>query len=244
MPFTFSHPAAILPLAKYAGRYVSLTGLIVGSVTPDFEYFFWMRFQNKYSHSMPGLFYFDLPVGILLAFVFHNLVRNPLYDHLQAPFRSRLAPYQTFDWNGYFKRYYLTVIVSILIGAASHILWDGFTHRYGYFVQTFPALQARMLLAGYAVSLYNILQHLSGLVGGLLIALAFYRLPASPDLQQTPPSSYWLTVGVIFILTVALRSAFGAEGHFLKVMIPTCFMAFFIGLSLAPMVLPSKINKR
>jgi len=36
MPFTFSHPAIVLPLTK-ARLKLSATGLIVGSTIPDFE---------------------------------------------------------------------------------------------------------------------------------------------------------------------------------------------------------------
>ncbi|WP_240482010.1 DUF4184 family protein [Flavobacterium psychrophilum] len=39
MPFTFSHPAIILPLRYLPRQWFSLTGLIIGSLTPDFEYF-------------------------------------------------------------------------------------------------------------------------------------------------------------------------------------------------------------
>ncbi|WP_262496247.1 DUF4184 family protein [Flavobacterium piscis] len=40
MPFTFSHPAIILPLKYLPKNWISLTGLIIGSLTPDFEYFY------------------------------------------------------------------------------------------------------------------------------------------------------------------------------------------------------------
>jgi hypothetical protein len=39
MPFTFAHPAIVLPLKHLPKRWYSLTGLIIGSMTPDFEYF-------------------------------------------------------------------------------------------------------------------------------------------------------------------------------------------------------------
>lgn len=38
MPFTFSHPAIILPLSYLPKKWFSLTGLIIGSLIPDFEY--------------------------------------------------------------------------------------------------------------------------------------------------------------------------------------------------------------
>jgi len=43
MPFTFSHPAIVLPLATLRRQWISATGLIIGSITPDFEYFIRMK---------------------------------------------------------------------------------------------------------------------------------------------------------------------------------------------------------
>ncbi|WP_220463965.1 DUF4184 family protein [Adhaeribacter radiodurans] len=40
MPFTFSHPAIVLPLTLLLRKWYSLTGLVIGSLTPDFEYFY------------------------------------------------------------------------------------------------------------------------------------------------------------------------------------------------------------
>ena len=57
MPFTFSHPAIILPLKKLPKKYISMTGLIVGSIAPDFEYF--LRMKSKYSHTMSGILWYD-----------------------------------------------------------------------------------------------------------------------------------------------------------------------------------------
>ena len=40
MPFTFSHPAIILPLAKINAKYISLTALVAGSMAPDSDFSF------------------------------------------------------------------------------------------------------------------------------------------------------------------------------------------------------------
>ena len=82
MPFTFSHPAIILPLTYLPRRWFSLTGLIIGSLTPDFEYFIRMTPYSLYSHTLSGLFWFDIPLGLLLCFIFHNLVRDSLCSNL------------------------------------------------------------------------------------------------------------------------------------------------------------------
>jgi hypothetical protein len=121
MPFTFSHPAIVLPLENISGKTLSLTGLVIGSITPDFEYFIRMKIQSNYSHSLPGLFWFDLPLGLLLTFIYHFIVRNQLISNLPKILNRKLSAFKHFDWLTYFKQNWIKVIVSILIGAALHL---------------------------------------------------------------------------------------------------------------------------
>ena len=81
MPFTFSHPAIILPLNYLSKKWFSITGLVIGSLSPDFEYFIRMKIESNYSHTFWGIFYFDLPLGIMLTFIFHNIVKNELFEN-------------------------------------------------------------------------------------------------------------------------------------------------------------------
>jgi hypothetical protein len=39
LPFTFAHPSSSFPIKCIKPRYFSLVGLILGSMSPDFEYF-------------------------------------------------------------------------------------------------------------------------------------------------------------------------------------------------------------
>jgi hypothetical protein len=93
MPFTFSHPAIVIPLAAKKIR-LSATGLIVGSMAPDFEYFIRMKNVSRYSHTAMGLFWFDLPLALLLCFIYHLIVRNSLFDNLPAFLKERLMVYK------------------------------------------------------------------------------------------------------------------------------------------------------
>src|ERR1700722_2553749 len=104
MPFTFSHPSAILPAKWLPEKWVSITALVIGSITPDFEYFIRMKNLGLYGHTLGGLFWFDLPIGFALTFVYHDLVRDSLIDNLPRFLRSRLNKFKGFDWNTYVKQ--------------------------------------------------------------------------------------------------------------------------------------------
>jgi hypothetical protein len=204
MPFTFSHPAIILPLTYLPRNWFSLTGLVIGSLTPDFEYFLRMRVKSNYSHTLEAIFWFDLPLGLLLAFIFHNIVRDSLFDNLPTFFKSRFYTFRQFEWNRFFYKNWLVVIISILIGSASHLFWDSFTHEHGYFVETIPSLTNTIDIFGRQIPIFKILQHSSTIIGGLVIALAFYKLPTEKSVNKKINLKYWtifagLTLTIISI---------------------------------------------
>lgn len=236
MPFTFSHPAIVLPLKYFPKKWFSLTGLVIGSLTPDFEYFLRMRIKSNYSHTFEGLFWFDLPLGILLAFIFHNDVRNSLFENLPTFFQSRFSKFSKFDWNRQFRKNWLIVIISILIGAFSHLFWDSFTHDDGYFVSKIPVLQNSIKILSVQIPIVKILQHSSTLIGALVIAFTIYKLPAKKTEKQKINLKYWtLLIGMTFTI-IALRLLTGLEIKQYGNVIVTTISAIIISLILTPII--------
>ena len=121
MPFTFSHPAIVLPLTYLPKKWYSLSALIVGSMTPDFEYFIRMKDYSKYSHTWGGIFWFDVPLGLILLFIFHNVVRNILIVYLPFSLNIRFSSFATFNWNKYFQNNIIVVLISLIVGITSLI---------------------------------------------------------------------------------------------------------------------------
>ncbi|NHZ38060.1 DUF4184 family protein [Massilia rubra] len=65
MPFTLCHPAIVIPLHRYARGFTSLPALAIGSMMPDFVYFFSFGISGEFSHSTPGILLYCMPVGAL-----------------------------------------------------------------------------------------------------------------------------------------------------------------------------------
>lgn len=240
MPFTFSHPAIVLPLMFLPRKWVSLTGLVIGSLTPDFEYFIRMKVQSDYSHSISGLFWFDLPLGLLLAFIFHNIVRNSLFNNLPVVLKARLSAFQHFNWNEYFKFNWLVVVLSILIGASSHLFWDSFTHEHGYFVEVIPGLNNIVEIAGRPVPVFKILQHGSTLVGALIIAFSIGTLPADEHVSQQLNLKYWIVLTVIALVILLFRLLMGLNLKLFGHVFVTGISAVLISLVLTPQFVRQK----
>ena len=213
MPFTPAHPALILPFLKINWRFVSPSGFVIGSMSPDFEYFFKMSVNGTYSHTFWGLFYFNLPVSFVVAMLFHQLVKGNLIINLPGFFQRRYHALLKFDFLEYFKKYSGGFLVCCWIGAASHIFWDSFTHNNGYFVQELPIYKiVNVNFLGARYPLFYVLQHFSTLAGMAAIALyiLYMRVAWTPVIYR-PSVLYWsviilMTLSVVFLRFIILPS--------------------------------------
>lgn len=220
-----------------------MTGLVIGSLTPDFEYFLRMKIQSDYSHSIGGLFWFDLPLGIILAFVFHHIVRNSLFDNLPVFLKSRFQVFRQFEWNRYFKSNWIIVIISVFIGAASHLFWDSFTHPDGYFVSRLPFLTQTIEFWGKQIPMLKILQHGSTILGGLFIAYIIYKLPKEYVSDQTISLKYWGIVCALVLIIIIARLCSGLDIRQYGNLIVTGIAAGLIAVILTPLFIRKKTTE-
>ena len=204
MPFTFSHPAIILPFRYVGKKYFSMTGLIVGSIIPDFEYFLRIENRSRFSHTLPGIFWFDLPLALFVCFLFHNLVRGPLIANSPYSFHVRLIKYNQFNWNRYFSKNWVKVIYSIIIGILTHIISDKFTHKSSNLVSSVPGLIETQELIESPKSIYRIIQITFSIIGLALCAFTIWQFPANKiPRDYNPNNRYWLAMVCIFAGTLA-----------------------------------------
>ncbi|MFJ4191913.1 DUF4184 family protein [Kitasatospora sp. NPDC089509] len=174
MPFTLSHPAAVLPLLRSP---FSRAALVAGAVAPDLPYFvstiglpvsaqsWYEPFVNATTtHSVSGVPAVTLPYTLLLwglLLAAHRpvaaLLRLPVTA--QPPSRTVGALLRRAGW----------VLLSALIGIATHLVWDSFTHVDGFVVTHVHWLNSTLVGS---FSWARALQHLST-IGGLAV-LAVY----------------------------------------------------------------------
>ena len=194
MPYPIAHPAAVLPLIAPMGRWAVPSALVIGSIVPDLWYFVPLAAREA-SHSAAGLFLFCLPVGLVGYLMFHALLKQPLVALLPA----RLAP---FGARGIPARPWAAVLLCLLVGAATHLAWDSFTHEEGWIVQAVPALQVQLFAIGaYPVRVYQLLQHASTLAGtGFVIWWAwraYKRLPAAAGTEVFSLAARWSIIAAL-----------------------------------------------
>lgn len=204
MPFTFSHPAIVLPFLK--NRKMSATALIVGAMSPDLEYFFRMKTESEMSHTFLGVFLVDFPLGFIVIYAFHQIIKVPLIANLPVFFQKRMQVLKETDWLVYFRNNRLTVFVSFFLGTVSHFFLDSMTHWDGFLVQRIPFLSKIFL----GIAVYDIAQYLSSIVGLWLIWIYFCKQPQQDSGVEKIDFRYWsFSMGLAAII-FSVRYLFGS----------------------------------
>ncbi|MGW2254192.1 DUF4184 family protein [Kitasatospora sp. NPDC001660] len=207
MPFTFSHPAAVLPLLRAAGERGPLvaSALVAGSMAPDVPFFAESLLPGVYGHgglthrwwAVPTL---DVAIAGVLVAGWHGMLRGPLVallperwagaaealtvrrggaDAVEAP-AVRRGGADAAASAGWF-------VVSAAVGAATHVGWDAFTHEGRLGVRLLPLLDRQV--AG--VPLYSALQYGSSAlalaaIGGWAVRAARAVEPVRPAVVLSP----------------------------------------------------------
>ena len=169
MPLTFAHPVIVLPLR----RWFLFAALACGAMAPDILYFLPVsRFvDRKYGHEFPGLITFSLPAAIILWLLWRYWLRDAVIALLPTEEQQKWTPNeQPFDARS--PRAWLMMLVAVVIGIASHIFLDGFSHRDGWGTEHIGLLtQTSVRLVNRNVAAYKLIQYFGSLVGlGVLAA--------------------------------------------------------------------------
>ncbi len=211
MPFTGVHPLAVLPLARTG---LPLSALVVGSVVPDFALFvpFRVPFDAVVrSHTPLGLLTIDLPAGLLLWLLWHALLAPAAHAASPGELRARLGEDGLPGVRRRLRRPHL-VVAGIVVGAATHVVWDEFTHAGRWGARHVPGWATTF--AGLPGWLWA--QYLSGVLGLALLAFWARRWWA----RSSPPSgqeegggaALWpwaLVAGVTAVVALAAAARHG-----------------------------------
>ena len=222
MPFTFAHPAAVLPLRRF--RSLHMAALMVGSIAPDLPYYVPARYNRLMleTHTAMGAFYLDIPLG-LATLLFCFLLRRPLAV-LMTP-RARTLYLQSMERFKEEPRNWLWAPLAIYIGAWAHIVWDAFTHDSGWAVKRIAALSAPITIGDYTGTLCHILQYVSSIAGLLILAIWYFRLRTPPSFEQpnmvvVSASARIAALVLVFTIAIAiggfiaLRVAYGGASNY------------------------------
>jgi hypothetical protein len=210
MPFTASHPAAILPFLRTP---LPASALVAGSIAPDLPYYVPVDFPLR-THTALSVVSTDLVLGVVAWALWHGVLAAPALAASPAGLRARLtgiphglrARTPEPRW----------VLPAVAVGAATHVLWDEFTHPRRWGTAHVPALADTWgLLPG-----YRWLQYAGGLVGGVVLLVWFVQWwRRTPPRPAPPGGARWprlvlLLVGAVTGGVAAVSApGIGAAGY-------------------------------
>lgn len=230
IPF-FAHQVAVLPLKLVRPRWFDGVGLVVSSIVPDLAYAL-IPDVRVVSHSALGLVTWCIPMGVSITL----LVRYGLCETLARAGLAKLRPLPRKNLEP------LKLFGSVLLGAASHILWDGIVHpdptyreRWSLFTSlpTWPHTISNFL--GIPLGIYLFVRwwrslpvaimttpdlELRARLGRATVASALLAAWSYRTLQNTEGTFFDFNSAVMraaaivgtCLLLVSLPSAFGADG--------------------------------
>ena len=208
VPFTGSHPAAVLPLL---GIGLAPSALIVGSMVPDLPYFFPMPVSAEVTHSAIGVVSVDIVLALLAYLLWHLLLAPAAFTVAPDSVRRRLPSGAAIGLRHRFGTVGAVLLVGVAccVGAATHVVWDSFTHEGRWGSEHVPWLaETHWGLLGETWA-----QHVSTLVG--LAALAWWlargwrRTTPSLDVAPRPEHPRDARARVLGASAIALAGAAG-----------------------------------
>jgi hypothetical protein len=189
MAFTIAHMAAAVPFYR-SQKWLNFEALLIGTMLPDLPYFLnndpavWQQ-----SHHWLGLLTYCLPCGLLVFVLWRWVFKSAAVELIQPWSTVQLLPSATrggvnqgsinqlffsrFRQSGYF---WLTVVFGLMVGASTHLLWDGITHPDGFIAQRVNWLQYPLEIAVLGVMpVARLLQYVSSIFGLVLLAFFAWR---------------------------------------------------------------------
>ena len=164
MPFTLAHPIATVPIWWGSKQKLHLASLAIGSMIPDADYFILLYPIKTIGHTFPGIFIQGIPYSIVLLLAIRYVLMRPFLALIPLQLARKFPPP---------KKYFplqipelFNIVLSIAIGAATHLIWDNFTHS-GDSVHS-ESLKSTLG----SLPIYTLLQYGGGIFG--LVALSLW----------------------------------------------------------------------
>lgn len=146
MAFTLAHMAAALPFYR-CQKWLNVEALFIGTMLPDLPYFLNSApIVGQHSHQWVGLLSYCLPWGLAVFVLWHWLLKSALIALIQPWQRVQQSQFSSIQldmpqypfglWFAaqlkFYGMFWFKVVLGLLLGSITHLLWDGTTHPDGF----------------------------------------------------------------------------------------------------------------
>lgn len=182
-----------------------MPALVVGCISPDFPYLINLTTVPAPGHTLAGLVPYCLPPSLIVLAVWYRWIERPIL----SLFRIQASPKPDSA-----ASFILLAAVAVLVGAATHALWDSSSHSAAWLVQQNAWL--RYEVANIPLYMWN--QNLGGIFGSLGILL-WYLCWRTRATDPTPSTKhYFVAVGIFSTLMIGFaflaNAIHGSESTF------------------------------
>lgn len=130
----------MLPLQQKWKDKFSISGLVFGSLAPDYDILFRLtkiRF-HIFQYDLKTIIFLIFPLALISAFAFHLFCRNIIIDNLPLVYQQQYRKYTSFNFISYFKAHFLRVTISIIFAILLHLFLDFLCHCLNaYYIKMF-----------------------------------------------------------------------------------------------------------
>lgn len=151
MPFTISHAVIAPPIAKLTGYRLPISALAIGSMTPDLYRLFTAESYDV-SHHWSGIIIPNLLIGIGFCLLWYGLWRPAVFRWI-----GMVKPLGLISFDKVLG-FILSVIVALVMGIATHLIWDGLTHSDFRTFAFNDFLSQNLSLMGHVYPMHRVLQ--------------------------------------------------------------------------------------
>lgn len=246
MPYTLAHPGFTLPLKKKYASFFSTTGLVFGSIAPDFDII--LRFSNQRMHifqyGLHEILFLILPIAVASAIYFHLVIKNILIDYAPAPLREDLVKYKNQNILKNSAANWIRLVASALLAIFMHLGLDLLSHYDAFTFQINAMLYYQSLIIGYIV--YYFAMYFPPLFfTGIGFYLLYYSIKKenikTPQILQWTQNTYTRNFLLVYIVITIIFAAIkiGISGIEKKFMIDSVAISLTNGFLISFFATPS-----
>ena len=121
MPFTLSHAVLAPPISRLSGNRLPIAALAIGCMVPDL-YRLFTSSNSNITHLWSSLIHPDLWIGLIFCMIWYGLYRPAIYRFIGIQHELKICSILSA------LKFFLAVCLALIVGTASHLIWDGLTH--------------------------------------------------------------------------------------------------------------------
>lgn len=226
MPFTLSHAVLAPPISKLTGHALPIAALAIGCMVPDLIRLF-VHDQGSTTHLWTSIIYPDLWIGLSFCLVWYLIYRPVIYRFLGIQHDLKIDAF----WSA--VKFLMGVICAVIVGTATHLIWDGLTHV-DFRTFAFKAfLSQNVVLFHHSYPLHRVLQ-----IGSSILTLPilfwmcsrYYQKYQQHEPISTKVKSFALTL--LFVSIVAGGLSYWDYARYFPTELWYAELYFFVGKSI------------